>query len=318
MKKKSTTASTNRMNRIGRSLLAASVLGLAGVQSSCSTSSSVAWSRIQEEGLIPYMVEQSADRMPEVDFGEAMPGVLPDSGSGYDSSLAVLDEPSYRPNIFTAQPVAGKPGFVFSPHTNSPLEVDVRGYRIGESVRCPYTEKIFVVPVGVSPVSQPQRSEVLVVQEGVDTSAPLGGELAETPDSLVRPVSEPAPLPEPTIRPETAPQPGNEAETEASLLREIALAERLPADKSPIPGRIRRDPAKSPPSVDDLLALPVDQPVAIPEGKRVPGKPNYVFSPFAENNQVVDVEGHEPGTKVKCPYSGKIFAVPEAASAAQG
>jgi hypothetical protein len=49
----------------------------------------------------------------------------------------------------------------------------------------------------------------------------------------------------------------------------------------------------------------------IPYGSRVPGRVGFVFSPFADKNQLVDVAGIAPGVEVKCPYSGKLFRVPE-------
>ena len=47
-----------------------------------------------------------------------------------------------------------------------------------------------------------------------------------------------------------------------------------------------------------------------PYGKPVPGKPGYVYSPFDQNGGYVDVTGYSPGSKVKDPYTGKIFLVP--------
>jgi hypothetical protein len=41
----------------------------------------------------------------------------------------------------------------------------------------------------------------------------------------------------------------------------------------------------------------------------VEGKPGYVYSPF-DPGKYVDVSGYAPGSKVKDPYSGKIFKVP--------
>jgi hypothetical protein len=41
----------------------------------------------------------------------------------------------------------------------------------------------------------------------------------------------------------------------------------------------------------------------------VEGKPGYVYSPF-DPGKYVDVSGYTPGSKVKDPYSGKIFLVP--------
>ncbi|MGH7982260.1 MAG: hypothetical protein ACREFF_03830 [Candidatus Udaeobacter sp.] len=47
-----------------------------------------------------------------------------------------------------------------------------------------------------------------------------------------------------------------------------------------------------------------------PTGKSVPGKPGYVFSPFDREGRYVDVSGYAPGTKVKDPWTDKIFLVP--------
>lgn len=46
-----------------------------------------------------------------------------------------------------------------------------------------------------------------------------------------------------------------------------------------------------------------------PTAKPVPGKPGYVYSP-SDPGKYVDVSGYAPGSKVKDPYSGKIFLVP--------
>lgn len=50
----------------------------------------------------------------------------------------------------------------------------------------------------------------------------------------------------------------------------------------------------------------------IPYGKIVIGRPGFVNSPFAAKSQLVDVKGTAPGVVVKCPYSNKLFRVPEA------
>src|SRR5437870_4992937 len=47
-----------------------------------------------------------------------------------------------------------------------------------------------------------------------------------------------------------------------------------------------------------------------PVAKPVPGKPGYVFSPYDPNGGYVDVSGYPSGSKVKDPYSQKIFLVP--------
>lgn len=62
-------------------------------------------------------------------------------------------------------------------------------------------------------------------------------------------------------------------------------------------------PSSQPRSVTDGTAQ-------FPTAKNVPGKPGYVFSPYDPNGGYVDVNGFTPGSKVKDPYSGKIFLVP--------
>jgi hypothetical protein len=47
-----------------------------------------------------------------------------------------------------------------------------------------------------------------------------------------------------------------------------------------------------------------------PTGKPVPDKPGYVFSPFDKEKRYVDVSGFPSGTKVKDPWTDKIFLVP--------
>ncbi len=43
-------------------------------------------------------------------------------------------------------PVSGKPGFVTSPYAPDAGIVDVRDFATGQEARCPYTQKIFLVP----------------------------------------------------------------------------------------------------------------------------------------------------------------------------
>ena len=49
---------------------------------------------------------------------------------------------------------------------------------------------------------------------------------------------------------------------------------------------------------------------AFPTAKAVPDKPGYVFSPFDTSGRYVDVSGYASGTKVKDPWTDKIFVVP--------
>lgn len=49
---------------------------------------------------------------------------------------------------------------------------------------------------------------------------------------------------------------------------------------------------------------------AFPTANAVPDKPGYVFSPFDSSHRYVDVSGYTSGTKVKDPWTEKIFVVP--------
>jgi len=43
-------------------------------------------------------------------------------------------------------PIQGKPGFVHSPYAPSKGEIDIRRYRKGTQLKCPFTGKIFIAP----------------------------------------------------------------------------------------------------------------------------------------------------------------------------
>jgi hypothetical protein len=49
----------------------------------------------------------------------------------------------------------------------------------------------------------------------------------------------------------------------------------------------------------------------LPVAKSVPDKPGFVYNPFDPNSKVLlDVRGKAAGTKLKDPFSGKLFIVP--------
>ncbi len=48
-----------------------------------------------------------------------------------------------------------------------------------------------------------------------------------------------------------------------------------------------------------------------PSGKKIPGKPGFLTSPFAPEAGEIDVRGLPPGTEIKDPHTGKHFFVPD-------
>jgi hypothetical protein len=86
-----------------------------------------------------------------------------------------------------------------------------------------------------------------------------------------------------------------------------------PTQPSPsAPPRVQRNATaeKPKPSSSPVPRSVANPPTQYPTAKIVPGKPGYVFSPYDPNGGYVDVNGFTSGSKVKDPYSGKIFLVP--------
>jgi hypothetical protein len=69
----------------------------------------------------------------------------------------------------------------------------------------------------------------------------------------------------------------------------------------------RRDTANPKPSSERKISSPQSE---FPTAKAVPGKPGYVLSPFDADGRYVDVSGYASGSKVKDPWTDKIFIVP--------
>lgn len=88
-------------------------------------------------------------------------------------------------------------------------------------------------------------------------------------------------------------------------------------EEAPAP-KVELEPAvvKTTPPVIPPAPVPPPATESIPYGASVPGRPGMVTSPFAQKQQLVDVNGMAPGEVVKDPYSGKLFRVPPTQQAA--
>jgi hypothetical protein len=78
------------------------------------------------------------------------------------------------------------------------------------------------------------------------------------------------------------------------------------ARKETTPSKTKQSSSTKPPSSSHASAAEAEFPTA----KLVPGKPGYVVSPFDSSGRYVDVSGYASGSKVKDPWTDKIFIVP--------
>jgi len=86
----------------------------------------------------------TAEPSPTPEAPNASPDVPPQPTPTPEPTPVVTAQPGG--SIPYGTPVAGKPGFVTSPHAPYSGYVDVRGFPPGSEVKDPYTGKIFLVP----------------------------------------------------------------------------------------------------------------------------------------------------------------------------
>ena len=97
---------------------------------------------------------------------------------------------------------------------------------------------------------------------------------------------------------------------------------RMKVESKPSPSPSEKKPKSTPkPTPEKVVAQksPVEETKKLdvkksdgppPFASPVPGRKGYVTSPFSPGAGFIDVNGLEPGSEAKDPYSGKVFRVP--------
>ena len=102
-------------------------------------------------------------------------------------------------------------------------------------------------------------------------------------------------------------QPGQPMPPEIASAPQSSAERRQSRTSSEVPRTTRKETAQSSTRSGSSRASAPEE--NFPTAKAVPDKPGYVFSPFARE-RYVDVSGYASGTKVKDPWTDKIFVVP--------
>jgi hypothetical protein len=96
---------------------------------------------------------------------------------------------------------------------------------------------------------------------------------------------------------------------------DVAVTQSQPAaerssNRSPVVSRANRKEAAQARPKPSPSSRSSSAQVEFPTAEAVPGKPGYVVSPFDSSGRYVDVSGYTAGSKVKDPWTDKIFIVP--------
>ena len=127
---------------------------------SCAMPPRQAWQEVQSRGLLGYYMRGDAAPLGSSSRSSQKLAATTPAPVTPTTPTNVVVGPE-RPNtpppsmlnaaqMPVAQVVADLPGYVRTPFTNPPRLVDVRGMSAGSKVVCPYTQRPFLVPGGVS------------------------------------------------------------------------------------------------------------------------------------------------------------------------
>lgn len=158
-----------------------------------------------------------------------------------------------------------------------------------------------------SPHTTPRKVvDVRGYQPGEEVRCPFTGQAFLVPAVTSATVAE--------SRPRTQPRVTDVVSNDSTVPAMVDAPERLePVDTPTAPTLEPAVPPVSPAPPAAATAPVVKAKPQVPYGTRVAGRPGFVYSPFAAKTQLVDVAGTAPGVIVKCPYTNKVFRVPEMA-----
>lgn len=174
---------------------------------SCAVPPREAWQTIQTRGLISYLGDSRPLGASRTQSTRMLTTVTPSTVPTQVGPVRPSTPPPSMLNSASmpvAQAVPDLPGYVRTPFTNPPRLVDVRGMAAGSKVVCPYTQRPFLVPGGVTTKSSiasspaPSRPKITEAPERPSTPA--------APNTNVAAMS-PTPSSAPTT-PEATPPPG--------------------------------------------------------------------------------------------------------------
>ena len=126
---------------------------------SCAVPPRQAWQQIQSRGLISYYMAKDSRPLGANHAGtptlaqRTAPVQTPSPSVGPDRPSTPPPAMLNAASMPVAQAVPDLPGYVRTPFTNPPRLVDVRGMSAGSKVVCPYTQRPFLVPGGVTAAS---------------------------------------------------------------------------------------------------------------------------------------------------------------------
>ncbi|MEM9478496.1 MAG: hypothetical protein AAGA58_02415 [Verrucomicrobiota bacterium] len=308
----------------------AALATVAGVPS-CKLPPREALVRIQQDTLVGYFAtaqSESVARSAQQSVANVEVTETPHPNTVFASTPREI--PTLAPSITSAAPrvrsraeaVPGKPGYAYTPFVPGKKMVDVRSFNPGDKVLCPYTRKVFFVPSPVPGTTAPSSNVAATTSPPSQPSTVVRPRVNATPENKPASTTNPSNVAANNKpAPETPKKKVASTDNEAKAEPKKKVAENKPAPKPNANGNKKSKasnnmaaskptepkPESTPKPANDKPAPAGDN---LPSGTPVPGKPNYVYSPFAKKNQIVDVQGMAPGTKVRCPYTGKLFLVP--------